>query len=190
MLKRLARFIVAIAALSALTCAEPRTTDKSVSSTLSSTSEQSAVAAVHEFRLPIFSLHHAHLDDSLSLSTLRAKPVVLTVWATWCKPCVEAHPLLREVAHERSDIQFVAVVWKDRQANVLQYFRDHGEFGFPNLLAEGSSFGRDYLVKGLPHTVFIDSAGVIRRTFLGGPLRRAQLLALIDDAFGTPATAQ
>jgi hypothetical protein len=35
----------------------------------------------------------------------------------------------------------------------------------------------------LPHTVFVDPAGVVRHVQLGGPLRKPQILALIDEAF-------
>ena len=39
----------------------------------------------------------------------RGRPVVLTLWATWCDPCVKEFPGLIALARERKDVAFVSV---------------------------------------------------------------------------------
>jgi len=39
----------------------------------------------------------------------RGRPVVLTLWATWCEPCVKEFPSLAALARERKDVAFVSV---------------------------------------------------------------------------------
>ena len=39
----------------------------------------------------------------------RGQPVVVTLWATWCEPCVKEFPELAALARERKDVAFVSV---------------------------------------------------------------------------------
>ncbi|HEY2943737.1 MAG TPA: TlpA disulfide reductase family protein [Vicinamibacteria bacterium] len=39
----------------------------------------------------------------------RGRPVVLTLWATWCEPCVKEFPALAALARERKDVAFLSV---------------------------------------------------------------------------------
>jgi thiol-disulfide isomerase/thioredoxin len=39
----------------------------------------------------------------------RGRPVVLTLWATWCEPCVKEFPSLVALARERKDVAFLSV---------------------------------------------------------------------------------
>ena len=39
----------------------------------------------------------------------RGRPVVLTLWATWCEPCVKEFPALAAMARERKDVAFLSV---------------------------------------------------------------------------------
>jgi thiol-disulfide isomerase/thioredoxin len=39
----------------------------------------------------------------------RGRPVVVTLWATWCEPCVKEFPELAALARERTDVAFVSI---------------------------------------------------------------------------------
>jgi thiol-disulfide isomerase/thioredoxin len=39
----------------------------------------------------------------------RGRPVVLTLWATWCEPCVKEFPGLVDLARARKDVTFLSV---------------------------------------------------------------------------------
>ena len=44
-----------------------------------------------------------------ALDAYRGRPVVVSFWATWCKPCVEEFPVLMALARERKDLAVVSV---------------------------------------------------------------------------------
>ncbi len=44
-----------------------------------------------------------------AVAAAKGRPVVLTLWATWCAPCVEEFPRLVTMARERRDVAFLSV---------------------------------------------------------------------------------
>jgi thiol-disulfide isomerase/thioredoxin len=44
-----------------------------------------------------------------TVAARRGRPVVVTLWATWCEPCVKEFPELAALARERKDVAFVSV---------------------------------------------------------------------------------
>ena len=64
---------------------------------------------------PDFAL--ADLDGNpVRLADLRGQPVILNFWSSYCGPCVEEFPLLREAAERHADdgLIVVGIVWRDR----------------------------------------------------------------------------
>jgi thiol-disulfide isomerase/thioredoxin len=59
-----------------------------------------------------------------SLTTLKGKPVLLNLWATWCAPCIEELPTLEAVALRVGDAAQVVVLSQDigSDASVPQAF--------------------------------------------------------------------
>ena len=47
--------------------------------------------------------------QSLDLSKLRGKVVVLNLWATWCAPCIEELPSLLALQHQMPDLAVVGI---------------------------------------------------------------------------------
>ena len=63
------------------------------------------------------------LDDTtqrLSPITLRGKPWLLSVWASWCATCVEEHPLLNELA-QYNGIVIVGIDYKDERTAAMNW---------------------------------------------------------------------
>jgi len=46
---------------------------------------------------------------SLELKTFRGKPLLINLWATWCRPCTRELPVLAEVARLYPGLQVVAL---------------------------------------------------------------------------------
>ncbi|MBI2427733.1 MAG: TlpA family protein disulfide reductase [Ignavibacteriales bacterium] len=43
------------------------------------------------------------------ISERNSKPLLLNIWATWCKPCVEEFPDVIRLSNERTEIDVVAI---------------------------------------------------------------------------------
>jgi thiol-disulfide isomerase/thioredoxin len=118
---------------------------------------------------PAFSI--TTLDGrQVSLDSLAGKVVLIDFWATWCGPCRESLPKIREIAQKFSGEPFVVMSisldtdeakWKDfvakNQMTWLQY-RDGGFDG---------SISRLFGVTAIPHTFTIDADGVLQEEHVG-----------------------
>lgn len=122
---------------------------------------------------PLFEL--PRLDDPtrrFSPVDLRGKPWMLSVWASWCGACREEHPLLVELARDRS-ITMIGLDYKDEPADALRWLR---QFGNPYALSVNDADGRvgiEYGVYGVPETYVIDREGIIRYKHIGPLTQKA-----------------
>jgi cytochrome c biogenesis protein CcmG/thiol:disulfide interchange protein DsbE len=91
---------------------------------------------------------------------------VVNVWASWCAPCRQEHPLLMELA-QRSDIRLVGINQKDDPENAARFL---GTLGQPFAAVGADGSGRvslDWGVYGVPETFIVDGAGFIRFKWIG-----------------------
>ncbi|MCS6801666.1 MAG: TlpA disulfide reductase family protein [Chloroflexota bacterium] len=105
---------------------------------------------------------------SLSLSSLRGRPVVINFWATWCAPCREEMPLLQTafLRYGATGLTVLAVDVQEGEALVRPFVEEFG-LTFPVLLDKNGDVVSRYRVRGLPTTVFVDRAGIIQSVYLG-----------------------
>jgi len=110
----------------------------------------------------------------LSLAQIaKGKATILTLWATWCAPCVEEFPAFQMVAdRHRDDLQIVALAMDDSRLNVLNFIGKHPEYKFifltdPHLESGNSAIARFFVGKGVPRNAFIDPKGRIMEYRLG-----------------------
>ena len=130
-------------------------------------------------RVPNFSAPLLGGDGSLSLSDLRGKPVVMNFWASWCAPCKDEAPLLREAFAAYGDrINFVGIDIKDARTDALAFVEEYG-LAYPSVRDEEQTIYQDYGLTGQPETFFIDSEGVLVE-HVAGPLEAPRLAELID----------
>lgn len=115
----------------------------------------------------------------LSLSSLRGKPVVLNFFASWCGPCLAELPEFQQAAlrHRHHNLVALLVNLQEDRRTVEEFA---GRLGLrtpmtPIVLDQTGevAVGR-YRLRGLPTSVFIDRAGVIRAIH-PGPVSGPQL---------------
>ena len=116
---------------------------------------------------PTFSLPRLDAPgQTLSAQDLRGKVWVLNVWASWCAPCRQEHPLIAELA-KSGGAPVYGLNYKDKPADATAWL---GQLGNPYTATvsdvEGL-VGIDYGVYGVPETFVIDQAGVIRLKHIG-----------------------
>lgn len=109
--------------------------------------------------------------ESVSLSSLRGKPVVINFWATWCAPCKEEMPLLEKTAQQLGDQVVILGVDYAEGKDVVQSFVSELGLTFPILLDSDGAVADRYFVRNYPSTFFVDAEGVVR----------AQRVGLLDE---------
>ena len=128
----------------------------------------------------------ADLDGNpVRLADLRGRPVILNFWASWCGPCVEEFPLLREAAAAHADegLAIVGIVFRDRSEAARDFMARNGGT-WPAAMDPGDRVATAYGILGPPETYFIARDGTIAaRQF--GPVDTdaldAQLATILHD---------
>jgi cytochrome c biogenesis protein CcmG, thiol:disulfide interchange protein DsbE len=101
----------------------------------------------------------------------KGRVTVLNVFASWCGPCREEHPVLMELAKDQR-FQLIAINYKDKPENAAAFL---SELGNPYAKIGADQNGRagiDWGVYGVPETYVIGPDGTIRYKHVG-PLHAA-----------------
>lgn len=130
---------------------------------------------------PEFALSPVGGGETVTLASLRGRPVVLNFWATWCVPCFQEHPLLVGAARSLGErARFLGVVYEDSEEQVRAFLARQGS-AYPSLVDPGSRTAIAFGVFGVPETYFIDAEGKIAAKHIG-PLDAASLEAKLRQA--------
>ena len=126
----------------------------------------------------------ADLDGNpIRLADLRGRPVIVNFWASWCGPCVEEFPLLRDAAARHADdgLAVVGIVCQDRSEAARDFMARNGGT-WPAAMDPGERVASAYGILGPPETFFIGRDGTIAaRQFgpvIGGARSTEQLAAI------------
>jgi cytochrome c biogenesis protein CcmG/thiol:disulfide interchange protein DsbE len=91
---------------------------------------------------------------------------LLNVWASWCEPCLQEHPVISALA-KSLPAPVVGLNYKDARENALPWLARHGDPFFLSVFDSSGRIGIDYGVYGVPETYVIDKKGVIRYKRIG-----------------------
>ena len=119
--------------------------------------------------------------DTVRLSALRGRPVVLKFWAKYCPSCRTELPDVAMLVRTSGDrLAVVTVDSDDRPSAIVSYLHGQGlDSAFTVLIDHARRMQERYQIFGLPTTYFIDSTGTIRMVHQG-PLTTAQLQSGVD----------
>jgi peroxiredoxin len=97
-------------------------------------------------------------------------PILLSFWATWCKPCIEELNEYKQIYSEYKDKGFkmYAISTDDENtvAKVKPLVKSKG-YNFPVLLDTNSDAVRLYYAQSIPYSVILDKDGMIIYSHLG-----------------------
>jgi cytochrome c biogenesis protein CcmG/thiol:disulfide interchange protein DsbE len=99
-------------------------------------------------------------------SALAGKVTLVNVWASWCAPCREEHPILMALS-QREGVDIVGLNYKDRPENARRFL---GELGNPYDAIGVDGSGRtaiDWGVYGVPETFLVGRDGKIAWKHVG-----------------------
>ena len=97
---------------------------------------------------------------ALTDAAVKGKLSLVNVFASWCVPCRQEHPILKELAKD-SRITIVGINYKDRQENALRFL---GELGNPYAAIGVDPNGKaaiDWGVYGIPESYLVAADGTI-----------------------------
>ena len=142
-------------------------------------------ARAPDFRLPILSEDLVRgAPDSLSLSSLRGRYVVVSFWATWCVPCRTEYPELVALEREMRDrgVAVLGVLHQDPVQSALDFESDQSAGTFTTVVDARERVASDYRVGGIPKTLVLDREGRIIESFSGwGPGAVARIRNRIES---------
>lgn len=118
----------------------------------------------------------------LTSEELKGRVTVVNVWASWCAPCRQEHPILMDLARTASAdpaFRVVGINYKDNPENARRFL---GQLGNPFSAVGIDPSGRtaiDWGVYGVPETFVVGPDGTIRHKQIG-PLTPDALAGFLD----------
>ena len=111
---------------------------------------------------------------SVSLSSLRGKPVVVNLWASWCPPCRNEAPILQRLArtYEPRGVVILGINVRDVSGDARAFIKEFG-LTFPSLRDGSDDTEQRFEATGLPETFIIDPDGKMRFLPIRGELTAA-----------------
>ncbi|MBU1343487.1 MAG: TlpA family protein disulfide reductase [Proteobacteria bacterium] len=117
---------------------------------------------------PDFSL--PDLDgNAVRLSDYKGKLVLLNIWATWCRPCVDEMPSIEKLYNtfKNNDFQVLAASVDTRGKKAVGPFMTFHNLSFKALLDTEGTLKKAYRTTGIPESFIIDKNGVIIEKIIG-----------------------
>tara|TARA_R110002020_G_scaffold850_6_gene4230 strand:+ start:2397 stop:3002 length:606 start_codon:yes stop_codon:yes gene_type:complete len=126
---------------------------------------------------------------ALTDAAIEGKLALINVWASWCVPCRQEHPILLELARDPR-VTLVGINYKDKTANALAFLDELGNpFAAVGIDPNGKA-AIDWGVYGVPETYLVAPDGEILFKQIGPftvDALRDKLLPAIEKAMA-PAT--
>ena len=97
------------------------------------------------------------------LSDYRGQWVIVNFWATWCAPCLEEIPMLREIAKMEEPVQpvVIGIDFEEIEKESLQKFIEEFEIDYLVLLIGDTPLIPFEPLKGMPTTFVVSPEGKI-----------------------------
>ena len=138
--------------------------------------------------LPDESVQQLGSEKEANLADYRGQWVLVNLWASWCKPCIDESDALEAYskAHGK-DITVVGIDTEDASGDALKFAQTNGVTY--DLLHDGEGKFKDaWGATGLPETMLVDPEGKLAFRFIG-QVDTSQLEAGVTPLIGSKGPA-
>jgi cytochrome c biogenesis protein CcmG/thiol:disulfide interchange protein DsbE len=120
-----------------------------------------------DFNIGLYKDYRADLPQSIKLSDLRGKVVVLNFWASWCVECRKESDSLEATWRQYRDrgLVVLGVDYLDTESPAIQYLQQYNT-SYPIGVDLQEQISHRYRITGVPETFFIEKNGVVRKTVI------------------------
>jgi cytochrome c biogenesis protein CcmG/thiol:disulfide interchange protein DsbE len=132
-------------------------------------------------RVPNFTLTTFE-GETINLTDLQGKVVVLNFWASWCTPCEQEAADLEAAWRDYQpggEVVFLGVDYVDTEPEAMAYLRKF-EITYDNGPDLGTRISQAFRIRGVPETYIIDRENVLRYTQIGPFASKAQIISIIE----------
>jgi len=124
--------------------------------------------------------------EDVDLSTLRG-PLVVNLWASWCKPCRAEMPALAAFYQQYGDqVPVLGIDYSDTQTGPALELAKKSKVTYPLLADPGGDLSADDpvpVLRGVPYLLFLDADGDLT-TVPGGVDSVDELVDLVQEHLG------
>ncbi len=99
------------------------------------------------------------------------KYYLFNIWASWCGPCREEHPILIKLSNDHN-LELVGLNFKDKKENALKFLNKSGNPYNKILIDNNGSVSISLGAYGVPETFLINEKKIIELKFVG-PLKNS-----------------
>jgi thiol-disulfide isomerase/thioredoxin len=131
--------------------------------------------------------HLTDLDGApIRLADLRGRAVWVNFWASWCPPCQQETPIIRDLAERYADrgLAVVGIAVQETSPADIRAYAERYELGYTIGFDASGDIFREYRVFGLPTQFFIRPDGVIAS--VGKTVDEAAAVAAIEAILPRP----
>lgn len=120
--------------------------------------------------------------QSITLSELRGKPVVINFWASWCIPCRTEAPILERAwkDYRERGVVILGVDYVDTEDAAKKFIHEYG-MTYPNGPDLGTRISQMYRITGVPETYFVTREGKMLSGIDSNGRAYANWIGPIDD---------
>lgn len=118
--------------------------------------------------------------ETVSLSGLRGKVVIINFWASWCGPCRVEAPALERLWQKYRDkgVVVLGVAYTDTESGARDFIAEFNQT-YPNGLDLGTKISDKYHITGVPETFVVDQNGDVAQFYFAA-INEKELSALVD----------
>ncbi|MFJ6208180.1 TlpA family protein disulfide reductase [Lysinibacillus sp. NPDC092081] len=133
----------------------------------------------------VFDAKLTRLDESTTtFKEYNGKVLIVNFWASWCGPCQEEAPELRDYYNNKSEnVELLAInaTSKDSSENAMK-FQESYNLNFPIFLDLDGALQKSFEIWAYPTTFIFDSKGILKYT-IKGSINQKELNKYIEKLY-------